>query len=162
MTAAAGPAPVVGIEEAARRVEAWHQRGHSVALANGCFDLLHVGHVRYLRGAAAEADRLVVGVNGDDAVTALKGPGRPVLPAADRARLVAAIRGVDLVVVFEERTADHLIRSVRPDVHCKGPDYAAGVPEAATVAAIGGRVAIVGDPKRRSSRGLFAAIRGVG
>lgn len=160
MSAPPEPAPILDAGETANRVAVWHDAGETVAFANGCFDLLHVGHVRYLRGAAAEADHLVVGVNGDAAVRALKGPGRPVIPAADRAALVAALRGVDLVVVFAERTADALIRALRPDVHCKGTDYAGGVPEAGTVASIGGRVAIVGDPKQHSSRGLLAAIRG--
>ena len=160
MSPAPTAAAIVDVREAARRVEAWRQQGRTVALANGCFDLLHAGHARYLRAAAAEADRLVVGVNGDDAVRWLKGSDRPVLTSSDRAAMVAAIRGVDLVVVFPERTADELIRQLRPDVHCKGTDYADGVPEAATAAAVGARVAIVGDPKRRSSRGLLAAIRG--
>ena len=97
--------------------------GRTIAFANGCFDLLHVGHVRYLQGAAAEADRLIVAVNDDRSVAALKGPGRPILPAADRAELVAALRGVDYVVVFGDATVERLLRLLRPDVHCKGTDY---------------------------------------
>jgi len=131
----------------------------TVALANGCFDLLHVGHVRYLRAARAEADILVVGLNADAAVRASKGAGRPVLPAEDRATLVAALAPVSFVTVFEEPTADDLIRLLRPDVHCKGTDYEGGVPEESTVNAVGGRIAIVGDPKDHGTRELIAQIR---
>jgi rfaE bifunctional protein nucleotidyltransferase chain/domain len=134
--------------------------GHTLAFANGCFDLLHVGHVRYLQGAAAEADRLIVAVN-DDAVAGTKGPGRPILPAADRAELVAALRGVDYVVVFPEPTVTPLLTLLRPDVHCKGTDYTVEtVPERDTVRAYGGRIAIVGDPKDHSTRDLLARLRG--
>ena len=133
--------------------------GLTVALANGCFDLLHVGHVRYLRGAAAEADRLIVAVNDDRSVAALKGPGRPILTAADRAELVAAIRGVDYVVVFGEPTVERLLRLLTPDVHCKGTDYTVEtVPERAVVRAYGGRTAIVGDPKSHSTRDLLSRL----
>src|SRR6478672_1981197 len=97
--------------------------GRTIAFANGCFDVLHVGHVRYLQGAAAEADRLVVAVNDDESVRELKGRGRPILRAADRAELVAALRGVDFVVVFGERTVERLLNAIKPDVHCKGTDY---------------------------------------
>jgi rfaE bifunctional protein nucleotidyltransferase chain/domain len=136
--------------------------GRTVALANGCFDLLHVGHVRYLQGAAAEADRLVVAVNTDRSVAALKGPGRPVLPAADRAELVSALRGVDYVVLFEDSTVERLLEALRPDVHCKGTDYTVDtVPERAVVQAYGGRTAIVGDPKQHATRELIARIGGV-
>jgi rfaE bifunctional protein nucleotidyltransferase chain/domain len=131
----------------------------TVALANGCFDLLHVGHVRYLRAASLEADLLVVGVNADATVRASKGPGRPLLPASDRAALVGALEPVDFVTVFDEPTADDLIRRLRPDVHCKGTDYTDGVPEEATVRSVGGRVAIVGDPKDHGTRELIARIR---
>ena len=133
--------------------------GRTLAFANGCFDLLHVGHVRYLQGAAAEADRLIVAVNDDQSVTALKGPGRPILPAADRAELVAAVRGVDYVVVFGDATVERLLTLVKPDVHCKGTDYTVEtVPERAIVQAYGGRTAIVGDPKDHSTRDLIARI----
>jgi rfaE bifunctional protein nucleotidyltransferase chain/domain len=134
--------------------------GRTVALANGCFDLLHVGHVRYLQAAAAEADRLIVAIN-DDETAGRKGPGRPILTAAARAQLVAALRGVDYVVVFPEPTVTPLLLLLEPDVHCKGTDYTAeSVPERETVRGYGGRVAIVGDPKDHSTRDLLARIRG--
>ncbi len=133
--------------------------GRTIALANGCFDVVHVGHVRYLTGAAAEADRLVVAINDDRSVAALKGPGRPVLPAAERAELVAAFAVVDYVVVFSESTVAELLGVLRPDVHCKGTDYTVEtVPERAIVRGYGGRTAIVGDPKAHSTRDLIAAI----
>ncbi len=134
--------------------------GRSVAFANGCFDVLHVGHVRYLAGAKAEADVLVVGVNGDASVRRLKGEGRPVMAAEERALLVAALRSVDHVLVFEEDDVSRLLLALRPDVHCKGTDYTAdSVPEREVVRSYGGRVAIVGDPKRHDTRALLARIR---
>jgi rfaE bifunctional protein nucleotidyltransferase chain/domain len=149
------------LEEVAARVAEARARGRSIALANGCFDVLHVGHVRYLEGARAEADVLVVGVNGDASVRRLKGEGRPVLPADDRALLVGALRAVDHVVVFEEDDVSRLLLALRPDVHCKGTDYTADtVPERAVVRSYGGRVAIVGDLKRHDTRVLLARIRG--
>jgi rfaE bifunctional protein nucleotidyltransferase chain/domain len=133
--------------------------GRTVAFANGCFDLLHVGHVRYLRAAAAEADRLIVAVNDDRSVAGLKGDGRPILPAAERAELLAALRGVDYVVVFGDADVERLLTLLKPDVHCKGTDYTAEtVPERAVVAAYGGRTAIVGDPKHHATRELLARI----
>jgi rfaE bifunctional protein nucleotidyltransferase chain/domain len=133
--------------------------GRTIVLANGCFDLLHVGHVRYLQAAAAEGDRLVVAVNDDSSASALKGPGRPVIPAADRAELVAGLRGVDYVVVFGGPTVEPVIRLIRPDVHCKGTDYTVDtVPERAVVRACGGRTAIVGDAKEHSTRALVARL----
>ena len=139
-------------------VHAERREGRTIALANGCFDLLHAGHVRYLQAAAQEADRLIVAVNGDAAAGA-KGPGRPILQAADRAELVAALRGVDYVTIFSEPTVSELIAALRPDVHCKGTDYTtASVPERESVLAYGGRVAIVGDPKDHSTRDLLARI----
>jgi rfaE bifunctional protein nucleotidyltransferase chain/domain len=133
--------------------------GRSIAFANGCFDLLHVGHVRYLQAAAAEGDRLVVAVNDDDSVRRLKGPERPVLPQRDRAELVAALRGVDYVVVFGDATVERLLRQLRPDVHCKGTDYTVEtVPERSIVQAYGGRTAIVGDAKSHATRDLIARI----
>jgi D-glycero-beta-D-manno-heptose 1-phosphate adenylyltransferase len=133
--------------------------GRTIALANGCFDLLHVGHVRYLQGAAAEADCLVVAVNDDESVRGLKGEGRPILPAADRAELVAALEAVDFVVVFGDATVARLLRRIRPDVHCKGTDYAVDtVPERDVVLEYGGRTAIVGDPKDHATRDLLARI----
>ena len=134
--------------------------GRTIAFANGCFDLLHVGHVRYLQGAAAEADRLIVAVNDDASVRALKGPGRPILPAADRAELVGSLRGVHYVVIFADPTVERLLLLVKPDVHCKGTDYTSdSVPERAVVQSYGGRTAIVGDPKDHATRDLLARIR---
>jgi rfaE bifunctional protein nucleotidyltransferase chain/domain len=139
-------------------IEEDRKAGRTIAFANGCFDLLHVGHVRYLQAAADEADRLVVAVN-DDGTAALKGQGRPILKAEDRAEIVAALRGVDYVVVFPEPTVAPLLSLLRPDVHCKGTDYTLEtVPERDTVRAYGGRIAIVGDPKDHSTRDLLARI----
>ncbi len=135
--------------------------GKRIAFANGCFDILHAGHVRYLSGAAAQADRLIVAVNDDGATSALKGPGRPVLAASARADLVAALRGGDYVVVFPDRTVARLLERFRPDVHCKGTDYTVeSVPERETVLAYGGRIAIVGDRKDHSTTDMVARIRG--
>ena len=134
--------------------------GRTIAFANGCFDLLHVGHARYLRGAAAEADLLVVAINDDPSVARLKGAGRPILPAAERAELVAGLRGVDYVVVFPDPTVDRLLTLLKPDVHCKGTDYTVeSVPERAVVAAYGGHTAIVGDRKDHATRDLLERIR---
>ena len=133
----------------------------TIAFANGCFDLLHVGHVRYLQAAAAEADRLVVAINDDASVAALKGAGRPILPADARATLVAALACVDRVHVFSGPTVAPLLDALRPDVHCKGTDYTVdSVPERASVVAYGGRTAIVGDPKDHSTRDLLARVTG--
>jgi rfaE bifunctional protein nucleotidyltransferase chain/domain len=133
--------------------------GRTIAFANGCFDLLHVGHVRYLGAAAQEADLLIVAINDDPSVRALKGEGRPILSATDRAELVAALRFVDYVVVFPEPTVGPLLEAIRPDVHCKGTDYTLdSVPERDVVRAYGGRIAIVGDPKDHSTRDLLARI----
>jgi rfaE bifunctional protein nucleotidyltransferase chain/domain len=143
------------VEEVARDRAA----GRTVALANGCFDLLHVGHVRYLQGAAAEADRLIVAVNDDRSVARLKGAARPVLPAHERAELVAAVRGVDYVVVFADPDVSRLLSLLKPDVHCKGSDYTVDtVPERAVVQSYGGRTAIVGDLKQHSTRDLLARL----
>jgi D-glycero-beta-D-manno-heptose 1-phosphate adenylyltransferase len=141
-------------------VRAGRAAGLTFAFANGCFDLLHAGHLRYLQAAAAEADRLIVAVN-DDGTAGTKGPGRPILKAADRAELVAALRGVDYVTIFSEPTVTPLLAVLQPDVHCKGTDYTIQtVPERDTVRAYGGRIAIVGDPKDHSTRDLLARIRG--
>jgi rfaE bifunctional protein nucleotidyltransferase chain/domain len=149
---------IVTREQIVDLVKADRAAGLTIAFANGCFDLLHVGHVRYLQAAADEADRLIVAVN-DDAVAARKGPGRPIMPAADRAALVAAIRGVDYVIVFPEPTVTPLLTLLEPDVHCKGTDYTVDtVPERDTVRAYGGRIAIVGDPKGHSTQDLVARI----
>jgi rfaE bifunctional protein nucleotidyltransferase chain/domain len=148
------------LDDARRRVEEARAQGRSVALANGCFDLLHVGHVRYLAGAKAEADLLVVGVNGDASVRRLKGPGRPLLDSPDRALLVAALRSVDQVVVFEQDDVTELLLALKPDVHCKGTDYTPEtVPERDVVRSYGGRVAIVGDPKDHDTRKLIERLR---
>jgi rfaE bifunctional protein nucleotidyltransferase chain/domain len=137
--------------------------GRTIGFANGCFDLLHVGHTRYLHGAAAEADRLIVAVNDDRSVAGLKGAGRPILAASDRAELVAALRDVDYVVVFGDPTVERLLRLVKPDVHCKGTDYTIdSVPERAVVQSYGGRTAIVGDQKSHATRDLIARIAGPG
>lgn len=150
---------IVNRERLAALVAADRRAGLTVALANGCFDLLHAGHVRYLQAAAAEADRLVVAVN-DDIEAGKKGPGRPILTAADRAELVAAIGGVDYVTIFAETTVTPLLMALKPDVHCKGTDYTVeSVPERDTVLAYGGRIAIVGDPKDHSTRDLLSRIR---
>jgi rfaE bifunctional protein nucleotidyltransferase chain/domain len=134
--------------------------GKRVVLANGCFDLLHVGHVRYLEGARALGDVLFVGINSDAAVARLKGRGRPLMPAAERAEMLGALRAVDHVVVFDEDTADGLVERLRPHVHVKGTDYTTqSVPERATARAIGAEVAIAGDPKGHSTRDLIALIR---
>jgi rfaE bifunctional protein nucleotidyltransferase chain/domain len=135
--------------------------GRTIAFANGCFDLLHVGHVRYLRGAAAEADRLIVAINDDRSVSALKGAGRPILPAADRAELVSALDGVHYVVIFADPNVERLLLLLKPDVHCKGTDYSVdSVPERAVVQSYGGRTAIVGDAKTHSTRDLVARLTG--
>jgi rfaE bifunctional protein nucleotidyltransferase chain/domain len=151
---------VVSREELLELVARDRADGRTIALANGCFDLLHVGHIRYLQGAAAEADRLVVAVNDDASVRRLKGPGRPILPAAERGELVAGVRDVDYVVVFSEPTVGPLLELIHPDVHCKGTDYTVEtVPERDTVRRYGGRIAIVGDPKDHSTRDLLARLR---
>jgi rfaE bifunctional protein nucleotidyltransferase chain/domain len=145
------------VEEVARDRAA----GRTIALANGCFDLLHVGHVRYLDAAAAQADRLIVAVNDDASVAGLKGAGRPILPASDRAELVAALRGVDYVVVFGDANVERLLLLLKPDVHCKGTDYTIeSVPERAVVLRYGGRTAIVGDEKTHATRDLLKRIAG--
>jgi rfaE bifunctional protein nucleotidyltransferase chain/domain len=134
--------------------------GQRIVFANGCFDALHVGHVRYLEGARREGDVLVVGVNADSSVCALKGPGRPILDERARALLVASLRAVDYVVLFTEPSVESLLDNLRPDVHAKGTDYTADtVPERATAARLGIKVAIVGDPKDHSTRDLLETVR---
>lgn len=147
--------------ELAKAVAADRAAGRTLAFANGCFDLLHVGHVRYLQGAAAEADRLIVAVNTDASVRGLKGPDRPVQPEQDRAELVAALRGVSYVVLFSDPNVERLLLLLKPDVHCKGTDYTVeSVPERGVVLSYGGRTAIVGDPKSHNTRTLIAKIAG--
>lgn len=148
------------MDEAAALAERLRAEGKRIVLANGCFDLLHVGHIRYLHEARALGDTLFVGLNSDPAVRRLKGPGRPLLPATERAELLAALRDVDHVVLFDDDTADRLVARLRPHVHAKGTDYTEdSVPERASVRAIGGQVAIAGDPKHHSTRDLIALIR---
>lgn len=140
--------------------ERLRREGRRIVFANGCFDLLHVGHVRYLQGARAEGDLLVVGVNSDRAVSGLKGPGRPLLPAEARVELVAALECVDYVVIFDDLTAEGVLRDLRPHVHCKGTDYTAeSVPERAVMEELGGTVRIVGDAKTHSTRDILAEFR---
>jgi D-glycero-beta-D-manno-heptose 1-phosphate adenylyltransferase len=147
-------------QELVARVSENRARGLTHAFANGAFDLLHVGHIRYLEAAKKEADRLIVAVNNDRSVRGLKGPNRPVLNEADRAELVAALRAVDYVVIFPEPTVTPLLELLRPDVHCKGTDYTIEtVPERETVRAYGGRIAIVGDPKDHSTSDLLSRLK---
>ena len=151
---------VVSLDELVRLVAGFRRYKASVALANGCFDLLHVGRVRYLQGAKLEANRLVVAVNDDSSVTEIKGAGRPILPVSARAELVSALLVVDAVVIFSGLTVNDVLRAIRPNVHCKGTDYTVEtVPERETVLAYGGRTAIVGDPKGHSTRDLLARIK---
>jgi rfaE bifunctional protein nucleotidyltransferase chain/domain len=143
---------IMGREELHAYVEQWRRAGERIILANGNFDLLHVGHVRYLHGAKALGGRLVVAINSDDSVRALKGEGRPIMPAGERAEIVAALGDVDAVVIFAERDVRALIREIRPDIQAKGTDYTAEtVPERDTLAEYGGRVEIVGDSKDHST-----------
>lgn len=152
---------IVARDELVQRISADRAAGRTIAFANGCFDLLHVGHVRYLESAAREADVLVVAINDDASVRKLKGEGRPILSAHDRAELVAALRCVDYVVIFPEPTVGPLLTTLQPDVHCKGTDYTLeSVPERDIVRGYGGRIAIVGDPKDHSTRDLLARIAG--
>ena len=133
-------------------VEKKRQNGSTVVLANGCFDVLHVGHVRYLEGAKTLGDLLVVGINSDRHVAALKGKGQPIVPERERAEVVASLAAVDLVTIFDEPTVETLLLAIRPDIHAKGTDYTEEtIPERAVVRSYGGRVAIVGDPKTHST-----------
>jgi rfaE bifunctional protein nucleotidyltransferase chain/domain len=145
------PSKVLDRTALRQRVDEWRSAGDRITLANGCFDLLHVGHVRYLRAAKALGGRLVVAINSDDSVRSLKGEGRPLMPAEERAEILAGLSDVDAVVIFREGDVRALIREIHPDVHAKGTDYTAeSVPEADAVREYGGRVAIVGDPKNHS------------
>jgi rfaE bifunctional protein nucleotidyltransferase chain/domain len=149
----------VTVDDAARLAERLRAEGKRIVLANGCFDVLHVGHVRYLREARRLGDVLFLGLNDDASVTRLKGRGRPVVPQDERAELLGALRDVDHVVIFGDDTADRLVARLRPHVHAKGTDYTRdSVPEAATVREVGGRVAIAGDPKTHSTRDIIAGI----
>ncbi len=152
-------APLLDLDAAVRLAERWRGEGKRLVLANGCFDLLHVGHVRYLQGARSLGDVLLVGINSDSSVTRLKGPGRPIVTAAERAELLGSLAAVDGVVIFEEDTAEALVRALQPSVHAKGTDYTAeSVPEGAAVREAGGRVAIAGDPKSHATRDLIRLI----
>ncbi len=147
-------------EDLRQRLAEHRRRNQKLVLANGCFDLLHAGHIRYLEGARREGDVLVVGVNSDTSERALKGEGRPILPAEARAQLVAALAAVDYVVIFDEPNVEALLTALRPDVHAKGTDYTAEtVPEREMATRLGVRVAIVGDPKQHSTRDLLARLR---
>jgi rfaE bifunctional protein nucleotidyltransferase chain/domain len=152
---------VLTVAELETRLAALRAAGRRIALANGHFDLLHVGHLRYLTAARAEADLLVVAINDDDSVARLKGAGRPVVPAAERAELLAGLAPVDFVVVFAGDTPAPLLARLKPDVHCKGTDYGAPerVPEHAVVRAYGGRTALVGDPKDHATTDLIARVK---
>jgi rfaE bifunctional protein nucleotidyltransferase chain/domain len=150
---------ILSRDQLRRRVEEWRRAGERIILTNGCFDLLHAGHVRYLRAAKQLGGKLVVGLNADESVRGLKGQGRPLMPAAERAEILAAFTDVDAVVVFAESDVRALIREIRPDIHAKGTDYTAeSVPERDTVVECGGRVAIVGDPKDHSATEFIARI----
>jgi rfaE bifunctional protein nucleotidyltransferase chain/domain len=152
-------APIIPREGAAQLGAQLRQAGRRISFANGCFDVLHAGHVRYLQAARQQGDVLVVGINSDSSVAALKGPGRPLLPAQARAELVAALEPVDYVIIFDEFTAEALLSELRPHVHCKGPDYTIEtVPERPLAERLGIAVAIVGDPKDHSTHSLLAEI----
>lgn len=147
-----GPKKIVGRDELRKQVAEWRRAGDRITLGNGCFDLLHVGHVRYLHAAKALGGRLVVAINADESVRALKGEGRPLMPAAERAEILAALTDVDAVIIFSEPDVRALIREIKPDIHAKGTDYTAEtVPERDAVQEYGGRVEIVGDAKNHSA-----------
>lgn len=158
-TSSHSSARVLSREGLLDHVSAARKRGERIILANGCFDILHAGHVRYLTGARALGDLLVVGVNSDRQVRVLKGPGRPIMPEADRAEIVASVEAVDLVTIFDEPTVEALLLAIRPDVHAKGTDYTEEtIPEREVVRSYGGRVAIVGDPKDHSTSELIGRL----
>jgi rfaE bifunctional protein nucleotidyltransferase chain/domain len=152
---------ILSREELVTRIRIDRENGLRIVLANGCFDVLHVGHVRYLVGARELGEVLVVGVNSDEQVARLKGPGRPVLPAEERAEIVAALESVTYVTVFDEPTVEELLLVLKPDVHAKGTDYTEdSVPERNVVRSYGGTVAIVGDPKDHSTSAILARLGG--
>ena len=154
-----GSGRVVNRAALAEHVAAARKRGDRVVMANGCFDILHAGHVRYLKGARELGDLLVVGVNSDQQVRTLKGPGRPIMPEAERAEIVASLEAVDLVTIFDEPTVEALLLALKPDIHAKGTDYTEEtVPEREVVRSYGGRVAIVGDPKDHSTSRLIGRL----
>jgi len=152
---------IVPRSKLAERIREVRAEGRTLAMANGLFDLLHVGHLRYLRGARAEADLLLVAVNSDASARRLKGPTRPITTVEERAELLAGFSCVDLVTVFEEDSVEPLLREVRPDVHCKGTDYTVeSVPEAAVARELGIRIAIVGDPKNHATSEIVERLEG--
>ena len=153
---------VLSREDLITRVASARETGARIVLANGCFDVLHVGHVRYLAGARELGDVLIVGINSDEQVAAQKGPGRPVLPAVERAEIVAALEPVTYVTIFDEPTVEQLLLALKPDVHAKGTDYTTDtVPERDVVRSYGGQVAIVGDPKDHSTSEIIARLGGL-
>lgn len=153
-------APIVTEEQLLEIADRERRAGRTIAFANGVFDVVHVGHVRYLQDAARVADVLVVAVNGDESVRAIKGEGRPVMPEGERAEIVSAIRGVAYVTIFGERSPGRLLQTLKPDFQCKGTDYTEDtVPEAEIVKAYGGRVVIVGDPKDHSTTAVLEKMR---
>lgn len=154
-------APILEEADLTQALAKERAEGKTIAFANGCFDVLHVGHIRYLQDAARVADVLVVGVNGDESVCRLKGAGRPVMPEDERAEIISAIRGVSYVTIFHDKSPSHLLQTLRPDFQCKGTDYTAeSVPEAEIVKAYGGKVVIVGDPKDHSTTAVLKKLRG--
>ncbi len=153
---------ILSREDLAHRIAEARESGARIVLANGCFDVLHVGHIRYLAGARELGDILVVGINSDEQVAVQKGAGRPVLPAAERAEIVAALESVTYVTIFDEPTVEQLLLALKPDVHAKGTDYTTeSVPERDVVRSYGGQVAIVGDPKDHSTTEIIARVGGV-
>ncbi len=153
-------APIIDRTDLIKMVAEARSNGSTIVLANGCFDLMHVGHVRYLAGAKALGDFLIVGINSDRQARALKGNSRPYMPEDERAEIIASLRFVDLVTIFDEPTVEQLIRSIRPDFHAKGTDYTVNsVPEREIIREVGGQVAIVGDPKDHSSTILIDVVR---
>jgi rfaE bifunctional protein nucleotidyltransferase chain/domain len=153
-------APILERTRLIARAAVERSRGAKIVLANGCFDLLHAGHIRYLQGAKALGDILVVGINSDEQVRSLKGGGRPFMPENERAEIISALRCVDFVTVFSESTVENLLLAIKPDFHAKGTDYTEeSVPERQTVLSYGGKVAIVGDPKDHSSTGMIQNIK---
>jgi D-glycero-beta-D-manno-heptose 1-phosphate adenylyltransferase len=153
-------APILTEPELTEALATERENGKTIAFANGCFDVLHVGHIRYLQDAANVGDVLVVGVNGDDSVHLLKGEGRPVMPEDERAEIISAIRGVSYVTIFDEKSPARLLGALRPDFQCKGTDYTAdSVPERDIVTAYGGQVVIVGDPKDHSTTAVLEKMR---
>ena len=150
---------IKSLEELKIISEELHSSGRIIVFTNGCFDLLHVGHIRYLQAAKKLGDILILGINGDTSITALKGTGRPIQPEAERTEILASLECVDYVLLFDELTVDYILKTLRPDIHAKGTDYTEeNVPERDTVQAYGGKVAIAGDPKDHSTRDMIQAI----